>query len=214
MMNPDKPFWGLLLIIKRKRGRPPILDASADIHVLTRLLYDKSREHWGLGLIASEIEQNALNDERLRKDLADMFSRTTEGPLGMKFDVARLGSRKPRSEKKLRAHNFLELHADIFGEKTTEVVAAAARIYGLHEGTARKYLQLRRRLRRNDAFWSNAFERDIALSMREKGYQEYQPLKDILKTLNNIPCRIYQACEYWGIPLRTKKDAQYVLPLR
>ncbi len=95
MVDPDHPFRMLSLIVTRKQGRPRKLDQSQDVHVLTRILHDKYRERWGLQLIAREIEQNGLNDERLRADLADMFERTTSGPFDMKFDVVRAGRGKP-----------------------------------------------------------------------------------------------------------------------
>jgi len=186
-INPCEPFRDMLLTVTRRPGRPQIMDRGADTHVLVRLLYDKSREDRGLELIANEIAQNGLKDERLRNDLAGMFSRTAEGPLGMKFDVGRANRGKPPRAKKLLAQNFLELHSDIFGEKTTEVVAVASRIYGLDEETARKYLQLRRGTRGRDLFWSIEFERQVAYVMRERGYPDYQTLKAILENTELYP---------------------------
>ncbi|MEQ9039412.1 MAG: hypothetical protein RIE24_13770 [Silicimonas sp.] len=179
MLEPGHPIHGLRFGLKRSRSRSSTKVHNEDIHILIRLLRDRVRADRARQLIASEIRTNGLSDQLLRENLADMFSRVSNGPLGMKFEVDRTGRSAPRSKRKLEIQNFLELHADLFNENTARTIEAASVIFGVPEETAKKYLQWRRGVRRRDEFWSEELERGVAHRMRELGYPDYRPLAEI-----------------------------------
>lgn len=191
MLSPHDYIHGIRFVVRRSRFRSSTEKRREDIHALICLMTDKSGAERARGLIASEIKDYGLRDKKLRDNLADMFSRTAEGPLGMKFEVGRTGRSAPRSKRKLEIQNFLELHADLFNEDTVRTIEAASVIFVVPEETAKKYLQLRRGARRQDEAWSIEFERGVSYTMRDMGFPDYQPLADILRNtdINPLPGR-------------------------